>query len=310
VPAELTTIWGKLNMHATLAYLASNSNWANRAGRYARASVMLALFAGWPAASPHAQTVPSALPGWQFSITPYLWAPTLDGTLQYSRPGGGAGSADARVSSINLLESLDGAAMIAAEARYDRFSVFTDFIYLSLGKSASEIRSVNFQGSRTAVSAGLNAGTESSLDGSLWTLAGAYTLAHGNWGHLDASAGFRLFSLSAKTDVRLAAAVAAPAGGTAFERTGRLDRSTDLFDGVVGLRGRIVLGSGFHLPYGFDIGAGTSRLTWQASGGIGYQTGWAGVTLGYRHLYYDQGGSKLVQDFTFSGPYLALNLTF
>jgi hypothetical protein len=299
-------------MHATLAYLAGTSRWSARAGGYARALVVLALLAALPAASPHAQTVPSALPGWQFSITPYLWAPTLDGNLQYSLPGTGDGAtrANARVSSINLLESLDGAAMIAAEARYGRFSVLTDFIYLSFGKSTSEIRSVDFQGSRTAVSAGLNAGTESSLDGSLWTLAGAYTLAHGSWGHLDASAGFRLFSLSAKTDVRLAAAVAAPAGGAAFEQTGRLDRSTDLFDGVVGLRGRIVLGSGFHLPYGFDIGAGTSRLTWQASGGIGYQTGWAGVTLGYRHLYYDQGGSKLVQDFTFSGPYLALNLTF
>ena len=194
--------WGMI-IHATLADLSGTSRWPASAGRHVRTLIVFALFAALPAAS-RAQTAPSALPGWQFSVTPYLWAPTIDGTLRYSLPGTGRGatSADARISSINLLESLDGAAMIAAEARYDRFSVLTDFIYLSFGKSTSEIRSVSFQGSRTAVSAGLNAGTESFLNGSLWTLAGAYTLAHGSWGHLDASAGFRLFSLSGKTDVR------------------------------------------------------------------------------------------------------------
>jgi hypothetical protein len=301
-------------MESTVAALPPDApGRATGAGRPSpRALALLALLAWLPAAEPRAQTVPSDLPGWRFSVTPYLWAPTLDGNLRYSLPGagGGATGADARISSINLLESLDGAAMIGAEARYGRLSVLTDFIYLGFGKSTSEVRTVDFQGSRTAVSAGLDAGTESSLDGSLWTLAGAYTLAHGSWGHLDAQAGFRLFSVSARTDVRLAAAIVAPSGAAGLERTGRLSRDTDLFDGIAGLRGRIVLGGGFHLPYGFDIGAGSSRLTWQASGGIGYQTGWAGVTLGYRHLYYDQGGSKTVQDFTFSGPYLALNLTF
>ena len=62
--------------------------------------------------------------------------------------------------------------------------------------------------------------------------------------------------------------------------------------------------------YAFDIGGGSSRLTWQAAGGVGYQTGWAGVTLGYRHLHYDQGGDRLVQDFSFGGPFLALSFRF
>ena len=78
----------------------------------------------------------------------------------------------------------------------------------------------------------------------------------------------------------------------------------------LGARGRLLLGSGFSLPYGFDVGTGASRLTWQATGGVHYQTGWAGVTLGYRHLSYDQGGSKLVQDFSFSGPFLAAKFSF
>lgn len=260
-----------------------------------------------------AQTVPSAEPGWTFAVTPYVWAPSIEGDLRYSVPRGTGGVSGAGVGmdATNLLEALNFAAMVAAEARNGRFSVLTDFIYLDLGNSSSGVRSVDFvQVGRNPVSTTLNAGTESSVRGSLWTLGGAYTLAAGGWGHVDVFAGFRLFSLEARTDVRLTADIAGPRGGQSFARTGRLARDADLFDGLAGLRGRFELGSGFHLPYAFDIGGGSSRLTWQAAGGVGYQTGWAGVTLGYRHLHYDQGGDKLVQDFSFSGPFLALNIKF
>jgi hypothetical protein len=260
-----------------------------------------------------AQTVPSAEPGWSFAIAPYVWAPSIEGKLRYSLPGRADGASGARVSmdATNLLEALDFAAMVAAEARHGRFSAITDFIYLDLGNAGSAVRSVDFvQVGRNPVSTNLNAGTDTSVRGSLWTLGGAYTLAAGGWGHLDVFAGFRLFSLETRTDVRLAADIVAPGGGRSFARTGRLARDADLFDGLVGLRGRFVLGRGFHLPYALDIGGGSSRLTWQAAGGIAYQTGWAGVTLGYRHLAYDQGGDRLVQDFSFGGPFLALNIRF
>jgi hypothetical protein len=261
-----------------------------------------------------AQTVPSAEPGWRFAVTPYAWLPSIDGDLRYRAPdalGGGAAGANVGIDAVNILEALNFATMVAAEARNGRFSILTDFIYLDLGNAKSGVRSVDFvQAGRNPVSTTLNAGTETSVRGSLWTLAGAYTLADGGWGHVDALAGFRLFSLSTRTDVRLSTDVAGPGAGLSFARSGRLSGDSDLFDGIVGLRGRFVLGGGFQLPYSFDIGAGSSRLTWQGAAGLGYQTGWAGVTLGYRHLYFDQGGDKLVQDFSFSGPFLAVNFTF
>jgi hypothetical protein len=242
-----------------------------------------------------AQTVPSTEPGWTFAVAPYVWAPSIEGDLRYSAPGGmgGVSGASVGMDATNLLEALNFAAMVAAEARKGRFSILTDFIYLDLGNSTSAVRSVDFvQVGRNPVSTTLNAGTESSVRGSLWTLGGAYTLATGSWGHVDVFAGFRWFSLEARTDVRLAADIAGPGGGQSFARTGRLARDADLVDGLAGLRGRFALGGGFHLPYAFDIGGGSSRLTWQAVGGVAYQTGWAGVTLGYRHLYYDQGGGR------------------
>lgn len=270
------------------------------------AFVLLGSFVGGLAA----QTAPPAETGWRFTVTPYVWLPSINGNLRYDLPpnSGNARSADVGIDSVNLLEAINFAGMIAAEARYDRFSIMTDFIYLDMGNAGSRVDSVNFGGN--AVSSALDAGTNTSVQGSLWTLAGGYTLAQGDWGNVDAFAGFRLFSISANSDVRLSADVMGPNNSVALSRTMRLSDSATLFDGIVGARGRFLLGSGFHLPYAVDIGAGSSQLTWQAMAGIGYQTGWAGVTLGYRYLSYDQGNDKLVQDFSFSGPFLAVNFSF
>jgi hypothetical protein len=258
-------------------------------------------------------TAPGAVSGWQFVITPYAWVPSVDGTLRYGLPPGSTNvrSADVAVDSGSVLEAINFAAMLKAEARHGAFSVLTDLIYLDMGNAKSGVRSVDFvQAGSNPVSSSLNAGTESSLRGTMVTLAGGYTVLQGSWGHLDLLGGLRYFGLKARTDVRLGADVVGPGGGQVFAANSRLSDRVDLLDGIVGARGRIMLGAGFHIPYGVDIGTGSSRLTWQAETGIGYQTGWAGVTLGYRHLAYEQGGDDLVQDLSFSGPFLAGNFRF
>lgn len=259
-----------------------------------------------------AQTIPRAEPGWQFSVTPYAWLPSVDGTLRYKLPGQpGPDSADVSKDGSNILEALNFAAMIAAEARYQRYSVLTDFIYLDLGATGSKVRDVNFgSGGRIGVGADLDRGTESSLSGSLWTLMGGYTVLEGDWGHADIVGGFRLFSLDSVTNVSLAADLTAPRSSAGLSRNARLSESATLFDGIIGMRGRLVIGDGFYAPYAFDIGTGSSTLTWQASAALGYQFSWGGVALGYRYLSYEQGSNKLVQDFSFGGPFLALNFTF
>jgi hypothetical protein len=268
---------------------------------------------GLPFGGATAQPAQPSVSGWQFTVTPYFWAPALDTKLRYELPPGSGNvrNADVRIESINLIDALNSAAMFAAEARNGRFTIVTDFIYLSFGNASSRVEAVDFiQGGRNPVSATLNTGTDSTVSGSQWTLAGGYTLANGAWGNVDGLAGFRLFSLSSDTDVRLSATVNGPGPGQTFSSTGRLSRDTTLFDGIVGVRGRFLLGGGFHIPYSLDVGAGSSSLTWQAAAAIGYQTGWVGVTLGYRHLAYEQSSDKLVQDLSFSGPFLAVNLTF
>jgi hypothetical protein len=288
----------------------SSARWTLRAALAGAVLGAAALSAGDAAAQ---QTRPPSQPGWTFNVAPYLWVPAVDATLRYSVPPetGAARSTDISVDQSKLLDALDFAAMIAAEARYDRFTLVTDLIYLDLGSSSSRVKSVDVvQVGRDPVSSQLDAGTQSSLTGTLWTLAGGYTVAQGAWGNVDISAGFRLFYLDTKTNISLTTNVIGPNNQISLPRGAQLSESVTLFDGIIGLRGRFELGSGFSIPYSFDIGTGSSTLTWQAVGGLTYQTGWAGITAGYRYLYYDQGDNKLLQDFALQGPFLAVNFTF
>lgn len=54
---------------------------------------------------------------WQFSITPYLWAPNIDGTLSFNIPSRAIASPNMGVGPNDYLENLDFALMISGEVR-------------------------------------------------------------------------------------------------------------------------------------------------------------------------------------------------
>ncbi|MBX9751706.1 MAG: hypothetical protein K5Q68_19105 [Roseococcus sp.] len=255
-----------------------------------------------------AQTIPSASdPGWRFSLTPYLWLPTLGGELRYGPRE--TGTAHVNIDTTSIIDSLKFGLTFGAEARHGRFTLATDLLYLDLGNQSSQVRSVDF-GPSGRIQASANLGTQTSMSSTLWTLAPGYTLLEGAWGNVDLQAGFRVLAVSARTNVQLAADVVGPRAGESFARTGRLSASEQLWDGIVGLRGRFDLGQGFYIPYAADIGGGGSTMTWQVQGGLGYSTGWAGVVAGYRYLSYSASGNALIRDLTMGGPFIALNMKF
>jgi hypothetical protein len=244
---------------------------------------------------------------WTFVITPYLWLPNIDGTLKYSVPPGAGGSPEVKAGPNDYLENLNLAFMISGEVRKARFSVFTDVIYLDFSNQDSTVKSINFGG--TQVSSSANVSTDSSLKGAAWTLGAGYAVLAGRPVDFDVFGGLRYFGLEAKTDWQLTTTVIGPGGGQTFPRTGGISQREDLWDGIVGIRGRIWLGgSNWSIPYYSDIGTGSSSLTWQGMIGIAYSWKVVGLTLAYRHLYYDMKSDKLIQDMRFSGP--ALGVTF
>ena len=244
---------------------------------------------------------------WTFAITPYLWLPNIDGTLKYSMPPGGGGRPEVEVGPNDYLEALNMVMMISGEARKGRWSLFTDFIYLEFSNEESAVKSINFGG--TQVSSSANVSTDSSLRGAAWTLGAGYAVLPGRPVDLDVFGGLRYFGLEASTDWQLSLAVTGPGGGQTFPRTGSISEREDLWDGIVGVKGRFWLGkSNWSVPYYLDVGTGSSSLTWQGMLGIAYSYKWFGATLVYRHLYYDMKGDNLVQDMRFSGP--AFGATF
>ena len=279
-----------------------------RVGRFVTALLLLAAFP-LPA---YAETQAPA-DKWTFAVQPYLWLPNLNGTLNYAVPPGGGGSANVEVSNNTILEGLNFALMLNAEARKGRWTLVTDFIYLDIGGQDSQVKSINFPGAggRNTVPANVSGSASVMLQGVEWGLAGAYTVAGNEHTSLELLLGFRYFGVEATTDWNLSAAIAGPGPGQSFSRTGSVKESDDLWDGIVGFRGRIGLGSGkWGIPYYLDVGTGSSTITWQGAAGIQYRWSRIDLNLMYRYLYYDMGSGKLLQNVAFAGPALGVNFRF
>jgi hypothetical protein len=279
---------------------------------YSSAALLMLTVGALPPASAQSQGEPAA-DRWNFSITPYLWLPNVNGALNYTIPSGGTASPDVNVGADSYFSNLEAALLLSGVASKGRWAIGTDIIYLKFGSEESQVKSVNFVSvGRDPVQSSLDAGTSSELEGLVWTLAGSYSLLEKHPGALDVVGGIRYFGLEASTDWNLTATITGPGGSHTFPRSGSIDQSVDLWDGIVGLRGRIRLGeSNWSVSYYGDIGAGTeSSSTYQWLVGINYDWRWGGVVLAYRELQYDQGGDRLVQDLRFSGPALGVQFRF
>lgn len=276
--------------------------------RFTRAGLIV--LAGMAGAA-HAQPGTSA-ETWTYSVTPYLWLPGFDGTLKYSPPPG-TGSPRVSVNEKALFEALDFGLMVAGEMRRGKWSLFGDYIYLKLSTSKSAIRELDFNPGAPAINpfdTTVNRGTDSSLKGNVLTLGAGYSLAQTADSPLDVIGGLRYFGITSETSWNLSTAVAGPGAGQTFAAAGNISRSADLWDAIVGVRGRAKLADRWFLPYYLDVGAGSSSLTWQALAGISYAYRWGELTLAYRHLFYDQKDDKLMQDFKFSGPMFGATFRF
>jgi hypothetical protein len=115
---------------------------------------------------------------------------------------------------------------------------------------------------------------------------------------LDLLAGARYFNL----DVDLEADV----GG----RKVKDSDSEDVLDGIIGAQVLIDLSERWYLSCYGDVGAGDSKLTWQAWPGIGYRLEKVDVVAGYRHLEWETDDGDTIDDLNFSGPMLGVQFRF
>lgn len=254
---------------------------------------------------------------WQFSLTPYLWLPSIQGTLNYELPPGDGGNPAFDIGPTDWLDLLNVGALVSASARKGRFSITTDAVYLSMTRN-SDGRIVSIEdtisgpgGIEIPVGASLTAGSRTDFEGLQWGIFGGFEFYRSGSSHADVFAGARYFGVDVTTAWNLTAAITTPGGTEVFPASGSIGANVDLWDAIAGVRGEFGLGeSRWSMPYSVDIGTGDSDLTWNAVLGLAYRYGWGDLGFFYRHLYYDMGSDGLLQGFSFGGPAFGARFNF
>ena len=244
---------------------------------------------------------------WKYSVTPYVWLPSFNAKLKYQFPEIG-GSAEVETYYLN---KLNGAFMLAGNARRGKLSFYSDIIFLSISGNGSHVKALDFGGN--IITSIIDTGTQTTIKGDVVTIGGGYTMLSSDNVNFDIIGGMRYLGIELSTDWRLSTDIAGPGGsGLTFPLSGNVNERVDLWDAIIGARGLINLGDDgrWNAPYYFDTGFGSSIHTWQAVIGLSYSYDWGDILFAYRHLSYGQDSDKLIQNLSLSGPMLGAKFKF
>lgn len=219
----------------------------------------------------------------EYSLTPYLWAAGLDGTVDAFA---NLPPATVDLSFSDLLGNINAAAMVKGEAWRGQYGLSFDLSFVDIEQEAT-LRGIVYD--------------TASLRTKIWlvTVAGEYRLSQSEQGYLDFIGGIRYSSW--ESIIKLTGTQAG------FSRSGK----DDWFDPVIGLQFMRDLGDanwyadGALLLGGFGVGA---DLIWDASLNLGYR--WSqtfSTTLGYRYNDIDYEDDGFVVDVAVTGFVLGLN---
>lgn len=238
-----------------------------------------------------AQTVPSDqtvqladADKWRFSITPYVWAIGVTGSISHN----GNAKGTIKLSPGDLLSHLSIAAMVEAEAHKGKYGVFVDAMYAEMGSTRSVVVGRDDLTGKTT------------MQMSMVTLAPTYTLQNTPSLYLDGLIGARMYWQNAKTTI----------SATQSEASLSSSSNAQVINPIIGLKGRWNLGdSKYFVPFYVDIGGGaSSSFTSQAYVGIGRAFDWGDVSLLAKNVYYQFKPNQTNVDINMFG--LALAATF
>jgi hypothetical protein len=221
--------------------------------------------------------VPAPESGWEFSFAVYGWAASLSSET--------AGGRSAELDFGDVLEDLDMAFMARAKARYNRWSLGLDVLYMDLG----------MEGSRSGPP---SSDVEVGLESWIVTPTIGFAVMEEPWGRLEVVAGARYLSLDTDVDLRI---------GTVSTSVSESDH---YWAGIVGVEGSFALSERWFLDYYADIGTGDPELTWQLYAAIGYHFRHFDLMVGYRHLVWEFESGDPLSELEVSGPIIGARFSF
>lgn len=227
---------------------------------------------------------------WQFRFTPYIWVPGTSGNL-------GIGPVNVPVD-VSVDEAFTEAGnvnysiTIEYEARLDRFALFGNAMYVRTSSSDLPVRGPE------KVSYSQNLGIFE--QGIAYAFLDTASVDGSKGLRVSAIGGIRLWTVGASTSSRL---------------FGDYSGSKTWLDGFGGATIEWDVNDWFGLYGRADVGAGGSRLTWNAQIGVDLQfADWGALNLGYRWLSDDytsgSGADYFNYDLLMAGPYIGLSFFF
>ena len=208
------------------------------------------------------------------------------GSVEATSAGGG----DIEIDIDDILDNLDFTFMAVLGARKNKWSFMADVLYMNLQSDSNS----NLDQPLQLTNAG--------LEGWSFNPFVSYELFGSDKGSFQLLAGARYLDIEVETEFRTRPPL--PLKAT------KVSLSTDIWDGVVGIRGFYNLSDRWFVPYRVDIGAGDSEFTWHAFAGIGYRFDSFKLLLAYRYLEWEFEDGALLDDLQVSGPAIGALFTF
>ncbi|WEX86361.1 hypothetical protein PZN02_002639 [Sinorhizobium garamanticum] len=236
-----------------------------------------------PALAPQPQ--PEESPeGWSFSFAPYFWMAGLEGdTGLFGLP-----TVEIDPSFSDIFSDLDFGFMAAGDARYGRFSIFTDINYVKVSTDEATPRGILVDK--------VNVKSET-----FTALVGAgYAVVDESNVRLDVIGGAKVWSVD--TTISLS-------GGILGGRS-RSDGDTWV-DGLVGLRGHYSFTPEWYVTGWGLVGAGGADLDWDVIGALGYNVNdRISALAGYRAMGVDYSNDGFTYDVIQHGPIIGVAIRF
>lgn len=253
--------------------------------------------------SPSPSPVPSSR--LHVRLTPYIWAPTINGTFQFRHPSLPLGSIAVRSVGVQLgpnsyLSKLNSAAMLTVEVDHGRSVAFGDVIYMNVSNTSATV--FDLRGPLGQISLPINVSTSARLTSTLATVAiGDRLVGDGVNSEGTAFVGLRYSNVNVSAGWTLTG----PLGR--FPATGNASESQNTLAGIVGARGRVGLGTSWFVPLYADYGGSGDLTTYQWVAGIGHSYHSGAQILVWRQLGYigNTGNTTLVQTLHLGGPAFA-----
>jgi hypothetical protein len=245
------------------------------------------------AAATAATTANAFAEEWQWAVTPYVWATDLGMGLKVADRD----LVDAEIAFDDLVEKVDGAAMVRIEGMRGQHGMAFDLFNVELADAYA------FE---PTAAPGTSLGLDFGIGLTILDATGLYNPS-GDAKGFSLVYGARVIEQRNDIDTTL------NRDGTAL--TARSFDSTDRFvDGLVGFRYARELPHNFSYGFTADVSAGDTELTWSAGPAIGYTFGHSDeyrVTAGYRRMDIDFETADAVDaDMSMSGLWVGFRISF